>query len=459
MKSFADIPAGWTVASLDRLVERISGGGTPSKSDPENFSGNIPFMTVKDMKGRFISDTVDHISEKALNSGATTLVPADTLVVATRMSLGKIVRPLMDVAINQDLKALFLKDGIDKTYVEHFWRYSVPVIQEMGTGTTVKGIRLEDVRSLPVPVPPSGEQRRIADKLDRVLAHVAAANEHLSRVGVLLKKFRSAVLEAAISGWLVGNEFELDGFDEVKASELGFFRGADLPLLPESWAWLPFGSVAQVVSDLRDPSGYGDFIHLAPNNIEPWTGVVSGCRTIAEDRVFSPKHVFRAGQIVYSKIRPNLCKVAIPEFSGLCSADMYPIETRLDERYLLLYMLSDRFTGWASNSDSRTILPKINKKDLYSIPVPVPLSLSGQKAIVSKVHALLSIEREVTGALQVTRSQVDELIPSLLAKAFRGDLVPQDFDDEPASELLARLAEANASENQKPIRRKRQTSV
>jgi type-1 restriction enzyme ecoDI specificity protein len=122
-------------------------------------------------------------------------------------------------------------------------------------------------------------------------------------------------------------------------------------------------------------------------------------------------------------------------------------------------MLSDRFTGWASNSDSRTILPKINKKDLYSIPVPVPLSLSGQKAIVSKVHALLSIEREVTGALQVTRSQVDELIPSLLAKAFRGDLVPQDFDDEPASELLARLAEANASENQKPIRRKRQTSV
>ena len=459
MKSFADIPAGWTVASLDRLVERISGGGTPSKSDPENFSGNIPFMTVKDMKGRFISDTVDHISEKALHSGATTLVPADTLVVATRMSLGKIVRPLMDVAINQDLKALFLKDGIDKTYVEHFWRYSVPVIQEMGTGTTVKGIRLEDVRSLPVPVPPSGEQRRIADKLDRVLAHVAAANEHLSRVGVLLKKFRSAVLEAAISGWLVGNEFELDGFDEVKASELGFFRGADLPLLPESWAWLPFGSVAQVVSDLRDPSGYGDFIHLAPNNIEPWTGVVSGCRTIAEDRVFSPKHVFRAGQIVYSKIRPNLCKVAIPEFSGLCSADMYPIETRLDERYLLLYMLSDRFTGWASNSDSRTILPKINKKDLYSIPVPVPLSLSGQKAIVSKVHALLSIEREVTGALQVTRSQVDELIPSLLAKAFRGDLVPQDFDDEPASELLARLAEANASENQKPIRRKRQTSV
>ena len=92
-------------------------------------------MTVKDMKGRFVSDTVDHISEKALNSSATTLVPADTLVVATRMSLGKIVRPLMDVAINQDLKALFLKDGIDKTYIEHFWRYSAPAIQKMGTGT------------------------------------------------------------------------------------------------------------------------------------------------------------------------------------------------------------------------------------------------------------------------------------------------------------------------------------
>ena len=458
------IPESWVGVSIGS-VSSVIGGGTPPSKEESCFAPpgeGIPWITPADLSGykkTVIRNGKRDLTEKGLRSCSAKKMPKGSVLFSSRAPVGYVAIAGADLTTNQGFKSFVFPDGVDSRFAYYQLRYLKPVAEAMATGTTFKELSGAAAAKLPFALAPLNEQHRIADKLDRVLARVDAANEHLSRVGVLLKKFRSAVLEAAISGWLVDNEFELDGFDEVRASELRSFRGADLPLLPESWAWLPFGSVAQVVSDLRDPSGYGDFIHLAPNNIEPWTGVVSGCRTIAEDGVFSPKHVFRAGQIVYSKIRPNLCKVAIPEFSGLCSADMYPIETRLDERYLLLYMLSDRFTGWASNSDSRTVLPKINKKDLYSIPVPVPLSLSEQKAITSKVHVLLSIEREVTGALQVAKSQVDELIPSLLAKAFRGELAPQNPDDEPSSELLARLAEAKASENHSPTRRKRQASV
>ena len=143
-----NIPQTWTLTQLGNLTAQIVGGGTPSKTSAANFNGHIPFMTVKDLKARFVSTTVDHISEEALQSSATTKVPAVTLIVATRMSLGKIARPTMDVAINQDLKALFLHGGVNKTFVEYFWRSKSQAIQSMGTGTTVKGIRLEDIRSL-----------------------------------------------------------------------------------------------------------------------------------------------------------------------------------------------------------------------------------------------------------------------------------------------------------------------
>ena len=164
---------------LEQLIVQIVGGGTPSKSNVDYFRGTKPFMTVKDMRERFPTDTIDHISEEAIDSSATKVVPADTLIIATRMSLGKIVRPTFDTAINQDLKALFFANGIDKTFAEHWWRSRASHIQSLGTGTTVKGIRLEDIHSLQMDLPPSNEQKRIADKLDAILARVDSCRGHL----------------------------------------------------------------------------------------------------------------------------------------------------------------------------------------------------------------------------------------------------------------------------------------
>lgn len=83
--------------------------------------------------------------------------------------------------------------------------------------------------------------------------------------------------------------------------------------LPEDWHWSDWKSVARVVSDLVDPQGYGAMPHIAPNHIESKTGRLLAYRTVAEDKVTSPKHLFKPGQILYSKIRPYLAKVAIAD--------------------------------------------------------------------------------------------------------------------------------------------------
>ena len=209
----SELPLGWAPAQLGDLLKSIVGGGTPSKSNEAYFQGTIPFMTVKDLHARFVADTQDHISDEALEDSASTLTPADTLIVATRMSLGKITRPLVSTSINQDLKALFLHDGIDKTYVEYLWRAKEALIQGMGTGTTVKGIRLEDIRGLDVPLAPSAEQTRIANQLDTLLTRIQACNDRFDAIPALLKRFRQTVTNAACSGglsaeWRVANDLK-----------------------------------------------------------------------------------------------------------------------------------------------------------------------------------------------------------------------------------------------------------
>ncbi|RDI11038.1 hypothetical protein DFO48_105554 [Comamonas sp. AG1104] len=108
-------------------------------------------------------------------------------------------------------------------------------------------------------------------------------------------------------------------------------------------------------------------------------------------------------------------------------------------------MLGERFTSWASNAESRTVLPKINTKELGKIPVPVA-SAGEQTEIVRRVEILFAYADRLEARLQTARSAADRLTPALLAKAFRGELVPQDPNDEPATELLRRLREARAAE-------------
>ena len=160
-------PQLWLSVPLEEVIQQIVGGGTPSKSKPEYYQGNIPWMSVKDMNKYVLLDTIDHISLEAVENSSTNVIPAGTPIIATRMSLGKIVVANFDSAINQDLKALFLPAGIHRDYLVYWYRSVARSIEQMGTGTTVKGIRLEVLKRLEFVLPPLDEQKVIADKLDR----------------------------------------------------------------------------------------------------------------------------------------------------------------------------------------------------------------------------------------------------------------------------------------------------
>lgn len=206
--------------------------------------------------------------------------------------------------------------------------------------------------------------------------------------------------------------------------------------LPTHWRWATFSDVARVAADLVDPTQTPHAPHIAPNHIESWTGALLPYKTIREDRMTSAKHRFHKGQILYSKIRPYLAKAALAPFDGLCSADMYPIETDLEPAFLLRWMLTPTFTNEASGSQGRTVLPKINRDALARLHVPVA-PLNEQRRIVAKLDAIFEQTHAMKARLERLPALLDKLERSILAAAFRGELTAEWRASHPAGEAAS----------------------
>lgn len=422
-----DLPESWAMAPLGNLLTGIVGGGTPSKANADHFRGKIPFMTVKDMHARFINDTQDHITEAALADSASTLIPADTLIIASRMSLGKVARPSVPVAINQDLKALFLHQGVNKAYVEYLWRANEARIRGMGTGTTVKGIRLEDIRGLEVPIAPSNEQTRIADQLDALLARVNACSDHLDTLPGILKRFRQAVLTAALTSDL------LDGADDLSAkaprktakiSDIANVGTGSTPLRSNSSFYASTGTpwVTSAATGAPFVVGADQF--------------VTGAAITAHRLKVYPRGTLLVAMYGEGKTRGQVSELSIDAaINQACAA--ISVDEVLANRQFVKLALTANYLVMRELAEGGN-QPNLNLSKIKDFEIPLP-SLDEQARIVGRVDMLLSFAERIEARYTAMRAHAQRLAPQVLAKAFRGELVEQDPRDEPAALLLARV--------------------
>lgn len=157
----------WQYIPLGNLVD-IKGGGTPSRIVESYWNGGIPWATVKDFKSDIILATEENISELGAKESATNIIPAGTIIIPTRMALGKVAITGTNVAINQDLKALTLKTKkITTEFLFWFLRHAAEAFDRAGKGATVKGITVDFLKSVEVPLPPLEIQKHIARVLEQ----------------------------------------------------------------------------------------------------------------------------------------------------------------------------------------------------------------------------------------------------------------------------------------------------
>lgn len=162
-----------------------------------------------------------------------------------------------------------------------------------------------------------------------------------------------------------------------------------------------------------DFAKYANYPHIGIENIEKDTGCLFGYKTVAEDNVISGKYIFNSDDIIYSKIRPNLNKVAMPTFDGLCSADAYPIKPKANtNKVFLAYLLRSRFfLDYILKTSKRANMPKTNRKSIsgFSIHLP-PKKIQDEYAVFAE-KAEDSIQR-----LHIEVARLSQLLSRLISE-------------------------------------------
>lgn len=389
--------AGWQTKSLGDVCDVI-GGGTPSKDNADFYTGEIPWATVRDMRSDVIAETEFRITEVAVKSSATNVIPSGNVVIATRVGLGKVCLLGQDTAINQDLRGILPKDGKQLAIRYLFWwlKSIAPVIVAEGRGATVQGVKLPFVKSLKIPLPSISEQQRIVAILDEAFAGIAtaraAAEQNRQNACALFESHLQSVFSA---------------------------RG-------EGWVAKVFSEVCEISSTLVDPrkDEFLDLLHVGGANIESKTGGLLELKTAREEGLISGKFVFDESMVLYSKIRPYLMKVARPDFRGLCSADIYPLSAKqgqVDRNYLFHLLLSPDFTSYANAGSARAGMPKVNRDHLFAYRCYFP-PVEKQAELAASLDALQEESRRLEALYQRKLEALDELKQSLLHQAFSGQL-------------------------------------
>ena len=219
-----------------------------------------------------------------------------------------------------------------------------------------------------------------------------------------------------ISSVIEHRQRQLQKLDElVKARFVELF--GDLKSNPMEWPVVPFTEFAKIDGNMTtDYEKYADYPHIGIDSIEKGTGALKGYRTVREDGVISGKYIFTPQHIIYSKIRPNLNKVALPDFEGLCSADAYPIlpnHSNCNRVFLAIALRSEYFLEYILQFSSRTNLPKVNRKEITGFRMPLPpLKLQEQFA------AFVEQTDKSKVAVQKALDEAQLLFDSLMQKYF-----------------------------------------
>lgn len=187
----------WEVKRLGEAIERIVGGGTPSRANNGYWNGSIPWVTVKDFSTFNTQQAQEYITDAGLKNSASNLIPAGTLITSTRMALGKAVIYHVDVTINQDLKALFLKPNQDVQFMRYWFEQNSTMIDSIGGGSTVKGISIQQLQAFEFNSPPTKEeQTAIATVLTDMDAELSVLEARREKT----RQLKQAMMQELLTG-------------------------------------------------------------------------------------------------------------------------------------------------------------------------------------------------------------------------------------------------------------------
>lgn len=372
------------VKTLGELCNIVS-GGTPSRSKVEFWKeGTIPWIKIGNIKEKYVNEADEYITQAGLDGSSAKMFAKGTVLYTIFATLGEVGILGIDACTNQAIAGLTIKDTnqLNTDYLYYYLKSKKNYVNKISRGVAQNNINMSMLRSFELPLPEISKQEEIVAILDKVFAIINDRQHELQKLDELIK---SRFIEM---------------FGDLKKNDKG-------------WKILRFSDFAKIDTKMiHDFEEYQDYPHIGIDSIEKGTGKICGYRTVKEDAVASGKYIFTPEHIIYSKIRPNLNKVALPDFIGVCSADAYPIlpiKGKCNRTYLAYVMRDKVFLDYILAFSNRTNLPKVNKKQVEGFSCPIP-ELNLQKRFEDFVKQVDKSKVTVQRALDETKLLFDSLI-------------------------------------------------
>ena len=449
--SEVNLPDGWTLTTLENVATWGS-GGTPSRSEPSYYEGDIPWVKTGDLGPRVLYKASEFISELAIKNSSAKFFPKGSVAIAMYgATIGKTSILGIDATTNQACGVGNPIEGITfSEFLYYFLNNEKDNFIAKGKGGAQPNISQALIKEHPIPLPPLAEQKIIADKLDTLLAQVETTKARLERVPEILKSFRQSVLAAAVSGKLTEewrNEFNPNIVDVAKIADQMFDRGVshsnfgkklerantidteELSLVHshvDGWELTRIGAICKSVVPNRDkPKNFSGGFHwlLTPHFDEKsiwidYSKIESGLS--ANEVVEYNAKVIPAGNVIMTCVgRVGLS--AVLEEDAVINQQLHAfiINKSILAEYLA-YCIRANIRYFEVRATSTTI-SYLNKTSCNSLPIPLP-SIEEQTEIVRRVEELFAYADRIEQAAQAAQSRVNNLTQSILAKAFRGEL-------------------------------------
>ncbi|TXT27804.1 MAG: type I restriction enzyme S subunit [Rhodocyclaceae bacterium] len=439
-----NIPCNWSTCKLPLVAYFQEGPGLRKYQYRDK---GIPFLNIRTLINESVDLSLckfldeDEVDQKYIHF----LLNEGDLVCSTSGTLGKLATiKASDLPLMLNTSVVRFRTLDQAVMLQRFLRLYLKSegflsqARLASTGSAQVNIGPSHLATFDFSLPPLPEQKRIADKLDSVLARVDACRDRLDRLPALLKRFRQSILTAATSGRLTEDWREQNAIGN------------------ESWHYPMIGNLVAIKNGRAFPSAdYADegVRLIRPGNLHhsgsvQWSAKNTTHLPESYAREF-PTFVLGKGELLMNLTAqslkddflgrvclktdsvPALLNQRICAFYSKSSSDIRP--------YLFVYFRSPVFRSYVETLDSGTLIKHMHTKQLLSHVIPVPTE-NEQTEIVRRVEILFAFADRLDARLATARKQVGQLTPALLAKAFRGELVAQDPADEPAAELLKRLA-------------------
>lgn len=428
----SELPKGWVFATIGDVCVK------PEQRIPDS-DESFKYIDIGsiDRSEKRICNPTETLGTDAPSRARKVVNTNDVLVSMTRPNLNAVA--LVPAELNNQIASTGF-DVLKPVIIDSKWIFAVvrskqfiDAISGETIGALYPACKAEDIRNYAIPIPPKAEQTRIVEKLDEVLAQVDAIKTRLDSIPSILKRFRQSVLAAAVSGRLTEEWRERKQLTapilvnlenllrDKKHLSYGVLKPGDVD---------PSGVKMIRVMDL---SGWGDFL---PNEIYKISNQLSEQfkRTIVE-----------TGDIVLAVMATVGRAAIIPDSLAGSNVNralaVLKLNSQILSKFMLYQVMSPAFQSEFVEKKLGSAQKRINLADLRLFKVILP-EISEQKEIVRLVDQYFAFADTIEAQVKKAQMRVDNLTQSILAKAFRGELVAQDPSDEPAEKLLERIAQA-----------------